>query len=109
MLAVGPYLGGTAGAVLLALGSGDRAEGESGIGWEATSFDKSTKFGTKDAERGEIPPDWQCGQINVTMSFETGGFIQKVCHPESQRSHNNISAKACVSLHTSHGQCRSGR
>ncbi len=103
MLAVGPYLGNTAGAVLLTLGSGGKAEGE---GCFVEVF-RGTKFGTKDAESGEIPPAWQCGQIKVIISFVTGGFIQKVCHPELQRSHNNISAKACVRLHTSHGLCRS--
>ena len=104
MLAVGPYLGNTAGAVLFSLGSGGKAEGEGCVVevFDVTFF-KGTKFGTKDAESGEMPPAWQCGQIKVLISFETGGFIQKVCHPELQRSQSNISAKACVSLHTSHG------
>jgi hypothetical protein len=76
--------------------------------WNRTFFNwgnTGAKVGTKDAERGEKPPAWQCGQIKLEIAFETGGSKQKVCHPELQRSHKSISAEACVTLQTSQGLC----
>jgi hypothetical protein len=47
--------------------------------WNRTFFNwgnTGAKVGTKDAERGEKPPAWQCGQIKLEIAFETGGSKQ---------------------------------
>jgi hypothetical protein len=105
------YRGSHAFGGIFPLGSGDRTGSEvcSGIGPEPIVGNTGAKLGRKDAERGEIPLAWQCGQIRLSMSLETGGFIQNVCHPELHRSHKSNLAKACVNLQTSQGLCRSGR
>ena len=56
MLAVGPYLGNTAGAVLFTLGSGGRTECEvcSEIGFKPNSGNTGAKLGTKDAKEVEF-------------------------------------------------------
>jgi hypothetical protein len=97
--------------VPFSFGPGGRTGSEvcSGIGPALIGGNNGAKLCTKDAERGEKTPAWQCGQIKLLMSFKTGGSKQNVCHPELQRSHKNISAKACVKLQTSQGLCRSGR
>jgi hypothetical protein len=61
--------------VPLPFGSGGRTGSEvcSGIGPSSIGVNTGAKLGTKDAERGEIPPAWQCGQIKLEIAFETGG------------------------------------